>query len=185
MHHRAPGPRLAASRTSLRLAERRGPSSPRPAAAARGFTLIELMLVIAIVAIATGLASLALRDPAASRLEREGTRLAALLEAARAEARAGGFAVAWQPGSPITADGRPGDADFRFVGLPAATVLPTRWLEPGVEAQVVGAPTLSLGPEPMIGAQRVVLRLQDQRFVLETDGLGPFRPADGAVAAAR
>jgi len=162
----------------MRLATQ--PPLPTP----RGFTLIELMLVLAIVAIATGLASLALRDPAASRLEREGVRLAALLEAARAEARAGGFAVVWQPGSLAAADGRPGD-DFRFVGLPAATVLPTRWLEPGVEAQVVGAPSLSLGPEPLIGAQRVVLRLQDQRFVLETDGLGPFRPTDGAVAAAR
>jgi general secretion pathway protein H len=33
---------------------------------------------------------------------------------------------------------------------------------------------VSLGPEPLIGAQRVVLRLADQKLELRTDGLGPF-----------
>ena len=164
--------------------------APRHAAAARGFTLIELMLVVAIIAIATGLASLALRDPAASRLEREGVRLAALLEAARSEARAGGFAVVWLPGAAPEVPGGNGsngnnNTDFRFVGLPATLALPGRWLQPGVEAQVLGAPTLVLGPEPMIGAQRVMLRLDDQRLVIETDGLGPFQPAASAASAPR
>jgi general secretion pathway protein H len=46
----------------------------------RGFTLVELLVVVALIAIASGLASLALRDPAASQLEQEASRLAALLE---------------------------------------------------------------------------------------------------------
>ena len=54
----------------------------------RGFTLIELLVVVALIAIASGVASLSLRDGTASRLEHEGQRLAALLESARAEARA-------------------------------------------------------------------------------------------------
>ena len=37
----------------------------------RGFTLIELMIVVALIAIASAVVSLALRDPAATRLERE------------------------------------------------------------------------------------------------------------------
>ncbi|MDH3461965.1 MAG: prepilin-type N-terminal cleavage/methylation domain-containing protein [Burkholderiaceae bacterium] len=147
----------------------------------RGFTLIELLLVVALIAVASGLASLALRDPAASRLDREGARLAMLLEAARAEARAGGLAVVWRPAGTGAPDSE--SVDFRFVGLPKNNPLPTHWLEPGVIAHIVGAPVLSLGPEPMIGAQRVVLRLQDQQLALATDGLGPFAPVTDDVDA--
>ncbi len=135
----------------------------------RGFTLIELMVVVALVAIASGLATLALRDPAQTNLEREGARLAALLESARADARASGIAVRWQP--------RSGVADqqgFRFVGLPTSDALPENWLNEGVSAEVVGAPSIVLGPEPLIPAQRIVLSLEDHRLVLVTDGLGPF-----------
>ena len=31
-----------------------------------------------------------------------------------------------------------------------------------------------LGPEPLIGMQKIILRLDDQRLMLMTDGLGPF-----------
>ena len=138
-------------------------------ARARGFTLIELLVVVALIAIASGLASLALRDPTQSRLEQEGARLAALLESARAEARASGIAVHWEP---------KGDAgmgrDFTFVGLPEGAELPQRWLAEGVTADVIGARAVLLGPEPLIGAQRIVLSLEDRRLTLATDGLGPF-----------
>lgn len=137
---------------------------------APGFTLIELLLVVALIAVASALATLALRDPAVNRLEQEAARLSALLESARAEARALGLTVTWQPALRDNSEG----ADFRFEGLPAAQAQPTRWLAPGVQAQVVGATALVLGPEPIIGAQRVVLRLGEQRLDLATDGLGPF-----------
>jgi general secretion pathway protein H len=135
---------------------------------ARGFTLIELMIVIALVAIAAGMVSLALRDPASQRLENEGARLAALLEAARAESRASGIDVRWVPQRVGSED------DFRFVGLPSTARLPTRWIDPQVLAEIDDAAGIRLGPEPLIGAQRVVLRLADQRLELRTDGLGPF-----------
>ena len=138
----------------------------------RGFTLVELLVVIALIAIASGLASLALRDPAANQLDQEGARLAALLESARAEARASGLAVRWEP--------RSGDAaaqDFRFVGLPPSNDLPRRWLHEGVKADIVGARAVVLGPEPLIPAQRIVLSLDDRRLTLATDGLGPFEVA--------
>jgi len=134
-----------------------------------GFTLIELLIVVALVAIASGVAALAMRDPAATRLEQEGARLGALLESARAEARASGLAVYWEP---RTAQAEvPG---FRFVGLPESAGLPGHWLGQGVSAEVVGAKVVVLGPEPLIGAQRIVLRLDDQQLTLATDGLGPF-----------
>jgi general secretion pathway protein H len=65
-------------------------------------------------------------------------------------------------------------ADFRFVGLPEPARLPTNWLDPQVRAEVDTLGGVSLGPEPLIGAQRVVLRLADQKLELRTDGLGPF-----------
>jgi len=140
--------------------------------AARGFTLIELMLVVALIAIASALAALALRDPAAAQLDQEAARLTALLEGARAEARARGLTVTWQP---VLKDGAQPDAgDFRFTGLREASTKPMHWLAAGVAAEVVGATALVLGPEPMIGPQRVVLRLDGQRIALATDGLGPF-----------
>lgn len=141
-----------------------------------GFTLIELMVVIAIIAIAAGVASLAVRDPADTQLEREAARLTALLEAARAEARTLGLPVVWVPAS--AAGERAGQAPFRFVGLPPSSEMPTRWLASGVSAEVQGGTSLVLGPEPLIGAQRVVLRLEQQRLALGTDGLGPFQVVD-------
>src|SRR4051794_960823 len=99
------------------------PGSKRPPvrswpAAARGFTLIELLVVVAIIAFATAGVSFALRDTAASQLEREAQRLSSLFEAARAQSRTSGVAVVWQP-----AEG----GGFRFQGLrPGA--LPEGWL---------------------------------------------------------
>lgn len=152
------------------------PSSPGQKTRCAGFTLIELMVVVAIIALASAVVSLALRDPSDTLLEKEGARLAALFESARAEARASGLAVHWLPRS-IAGD-RPGTgeapADFTFVGLPMSAGLPRRWLSEGVTANVIGAPDVVLGPEPLIGAQRITLRLGDSRLTLATDGLGPF-----------
>jgi general secretion pathway protein H len=140
----------------------------------RGFTLIELMIVVALIAVAAGVVSLALRDPAGTRLETEAARLSALLEGARAESRASGLPVHWVP------QGRDETEQFRFEGLHAPLFADggnrsgARWLDEGVSAEVVGAKAVVLGPEPLIGAQRIVLRLADQRIELATDGLGPF-----------
>lgn len=147
--------------------------------AARGFTLIELLVVMALLAITTGMVSLALRDPAANQLEQEAGRLASLLESARADSRATGLPATWEPRS--TVEGQ----DFRFVGLPASSQLPTRWMTAGVAADVLGARSVVLGPEPIIGAQRILLRLDQQRLTLATDGLGPFvvSPSDDGTPA--
>lgn len=139
---------------------------------ARGFTLIELMVVVALVALTTGLVSLAVRDPQASQLEREAARLVALLESARTEARASSLDARWAPQR--RADPAEDGPDFRFLGLPAALALPSRWLDREVWAEVIGARAVRLGPEPLIGPQRIALHLGDQRLVLATDGLGPF-----------
>ncbi|KAF1049813.1 prepilin-type N-terminal cleavage/methylation domain-containing protein [Xylophilus sp.] len=129
-----------------------------------GFTLVELLVVIAIVALATAGVSLALRDTRADALEREAVRLAALLEAGRAQSRMSGVPVRWSGGA----------AGFRFDGLDAAP-RPGRWLDTGTA--VVGEAVLLLGPEPLISPQQVVLvsrELPGQAVRVATDGLHPF-----------
>lgn len=143
-----------------------------PGSKPRGFTLIELLVVVALIAITSATISLALRDPTELQLQREAQRLAALLEAARAESRASGLAVRWIP-----KPGKSGE-DFQFTGLPRTLQLPSRWLGEPVAVQVENAtatnPGLVLGPEPVIPAQRVLLQLGSQRLVLGTDGLAAF-----------
>jgi general secretion pathway protein H len=133
----------------------------------RGFTLLELMLVIALLAVIVGMATLALRDGNANRLEEEAARLSALFEGARARSRAMGLEVRWLP------RGEDGQG-FAFVGLPAGTPMPAAWLDERTAAEIIGAPFVRLGPEPLIGPQRVILRIEDRQLVLATDGMGPF-----------
>jgi general secretion pathway protein H len=138
----------------------------------RGFTLIELMVVLAVAAIASALVIVALPDRTQTQLDEEAERLAALFESARSEARASGVAVRWELPSAGTTDA----GDFRFIGLPRDSGLPNRWLDPRVGAEIVGARAVVLGPEPVLPAQRVVLRLDDRRVVLGSDGLAAFAP---------
>ena len=139
--------------------------APQRRARTRGFTLLELLVVVSIMALATAGAALALRDSDQTQLERDAERLAALLESARAQSRATGVQVRWQ----TTPNG------FRFDGLPLTSTLPTQWLNP---ATVVRGPgTLVLGPEPLIGPQQVTLiqtTHPERALRVATDGLRPF-----------
>ena len=128
----------------------------------RGVTL--LMVVVSIMALATAGVSIALRDAPNAQLEREADRLVALFEAGRAASRASGVPVRWE----VTSDG------FRFDGLPPQT-LPDHWLAAGI--RVASAQSISLGPEPIIGAQAVVLLIREapeRTATVASDGLRPF-----------
>jgi general secretion pathway protein H len=136
---------------------------------ARGFTLLELLVVVSIIAIASAGVGLALRDSAATQLEREAQRLAALLESARAQSRTSGQPVRWLAT----------ETGFRFDGV-AQGAMPERWL--AETTQVAGTAVLVLGPEPIIGRQGIELASTLQpgrRLRIATDGLRPFTVTAG------
>lgn len=141
--------------------------------AQRGFTLLELMIVVAIIGLATAGVTLALRDSDSTELERESLRLSALLESGRAQSRTSGVPVLW----------RNTGSGFEFIGASPAPdtddslTEPREWLSPQTRALITlpaGATVLVLGPEPLIEAQQVTLMQGERRLILGTDGLAPF-----------
>ena len=153
----------------------------------RGFTLIELMVVVLIVALASGMVVFSLRDTQGIALEREGQRLAALLEYARAQSRLQGTPVRWR----VTRNG------FALAGL-NKPVPEQPWLSqdtrvldvlprnPAIYSASLAA--LALGPEPVLSPQSVLLgsgQTPGNTVRIATDGVRPFAivPADLAVPA--
>ena len=153
----------------------------------RGFTLIELMVVVLIVALASGMVVFSLRDTQGIALEREGQRLAALLEYARAQSRLQGTPVRWR----VTRNG------FALEGLnkpvPEQPWLSqdTRVLDVLPRNQSIDSASLAalaLGPEPVLSPQSVLLgsgQTPGNTVRVATDGVRPFAivPADLAVPA--
>lgn len=130
-------------------------------------------MVLAIIAIASAGAVLAIPDASETALERDAQRLAALFDSARAQSRASGLAVTWH----TTADG------FKFVGLPQIknkktdayedlTPFPSQWLS--AATSVAPDKQVLLGPEPIIARQSVVLQNGQRSLAISTDGLRPF-----------
>lgn len=135
---------------------------------ALGFTLLELLIVISIMAMVTTGISLAMKDSSTTQLEREAQRLVALLESARSQSRSSGIPVRWHVA----------DTAFKFDGI-APNSLPTQWL--GNSVLVAPQSQLLLGPEPLIGAQSIILvnaQKPEQALRIATDGLHPFSIQD-------
>lgn len=124
----------------------------------KGFTLIELMVVAALLSILAGAASVALQA-LPKPVEKDAQRLAAVLDAQRAKSRSSGQSIFFQ------SEGN----RFRMHRGSAVT---TERLSAGTTLEPA---RIKLGPEPVIDPQRVLLSDEsgNTRAVI-TDGVRPF-----------
>ncbi|MGE8320017.1 MAG: pilus assembly FimT family protein [Comamonas sp.] len=131
---------------------------------ARGFTLVEMLVVISLMALVGVGVVFAIGDGSGDRLQREGQRLAAQLESARAQSRASGLPARWRADS----------QGFIIEGLLGGS-RQVAWLYPPVTART-GADVV-LGPEPLIGPQAIWLSQPGSpgaAIAVATDGARPF-----------
>jgi general secretion pathway protein H len=138
----------------------------------RGLTLLELLVVLAIIAISSAGVALAMRDNAQNQLERDAQRLIAKLETARVQSRAQGLPIVWRATdsgfiieTPVVGSGFVAQRDD--------------WLSAGMSADMKA---ITLGPEPIIPPATITLsnsnvQTSDAKLMqlrIGTDGLQPF-----------
>ncbi len=138
----------------------------------RGLTLLELLVVLAIIAISSAGVALAMRDNAQNQLERDAQRLIAKLETARVQSRAQGLPIVWRATdsgfiieTPVVGSGFVAQRDD--------------WFSAGMSADMKA---ITLGPEPIIPPATITLsnsnvQTSDAKLMqlrIGTDGLQPF-----------
>ncbi|HWL29353.1 MAG TPA: GspH/FimT family pseudopilin [Burkholderiaceae bacterium] len=153
-----------------------------------GFTLLEMMIVLVIIGIATSLASVsAFGQDKARALHQDASRLAHLFTAAQAEARASGRPIVW------TYD----DRGYRFARMPRKLVLPARMAaraQPVTDAAIgrdtvlrqrnwISSDTVSVRIDPNVGmvfgddwlADPLKMELEADGYVVRLSRLGNGR----------
>jgi general secretion pathway protein H len=144
-----------------------------------GFTLLEVLVVVVILAVLVSLVTVRIAPDARQSLREEATRLAAVLGHAHDEAIVTGAAFAWQP----DANGyrfvrRDPDRVWRTVDGDAA--LRARTFTTGVQLAAVetpehttnATPAIVISPAGASGPFRITLALDEHRVRVSSDGNG-------------
>jgi len=156
------------------------------AARTRGFTLLEVLVVLLIMGLMVGLVSAIVRPDDRGLLRVEAERLAQLLDLAAAESRLGGKTIAW------TADG-PGyrfwqmteDAEWSEVrdsDLLRARTLPQGMMISGLQVEnmpVHGAMRLEFAPDSPALSFNVEMSLGSARYAVAASPIGEVRVLPG------
>ena len=135
----------------------------------RGYTLLELLIVIAIIGIAAGAVTFSMRGHDSRQLAEEGERLAALFRMAQSDARVAGRPIRWQANL----------SGYRFSALgsdpaPMAEELARerRW---PFEVRRVAMPELVFGREPLREPAQVEITTSGPVLSLSLDAMGNAR----------
>ena len=142
----------------------------------QGFTLIELMVVLVIIGIASAAVGLSIKPDPLQLLRKDAERLAQLLQVAQAEARADGRPITWR------ADAK----GFRFnrrrddgMGMEAfqgdAQLRPRLWESTPMQINIEPRQTLVLDAEWINPPVRVVLSDGQHSLSLQRDAAGLMR----------
>ena len=132
-----------------------------------GYTLIELVVAIAILGIAASVVTLSVPSGEARRLQEEAARLGALFRIAQDQARVEGRALVWE------AD----EQGYRFAPLDAEAardwhdelLRPRRW---PFAVRRLEAQRIVFGREPMLAPATLRIATSEREVVLALDALG-------------
>ncbi|MBC2656175.1 type II secretion system minor pseudopilin GspH [Pseudomonas sp. MSSRFD41] len=142
----------------------------------QGFTLIELMVVLVIIGIASAAVGLSIKPDPLQQLRKDAERLAQLLQVAQAEARTDGRPITWRANAKGFAFDRPADGgsgvdDFRH----DRQLRPRRWDSPAMDVRIEPRQRLVLNAEWINPPVRIVLSDGQHSLWVERTPAGQLR----------
>ena len=142
----------------------------------RGFTLIELMVVLVIIGIASAAISLSIKPDPVQLLRKDAERVAQLLQVAQAEARADGRPIVWVSDAKGFRFSRRNDSGRGFEHFKDdAQLRPRAWQSPKVEVRVEPKQRVVLNAEWINPPLQVTLSDGLNRLSVMRDGSGRIR----------
>ena len=144
----------------------------------KGFTLIELMVVLIIVGIASAAVSISIKPDPLQRLRKDADRLVQLLQMAQAEAQTDGRPITWEPDGRGFHFSRRNDQGFGFDHFTDDPHLyPRTWETPSLKVRVTPRQRVILNAEWFNPPMRLELSDGSHTLAVQRTANGQIRVA--------